>query len=173
MTSPEMRPAAFFDRDGILNVDDGYVHRVEDLKLMPGAAQAVKMCNDAGYWVFVITNQSGIGNGLYSEEAYRQFNALLFAQLAAAGARIDDVRFCPHHPEAKLAQYRQACDCRKPKPGMIRDLISAWPVDVSRSFLIGDRESDMEAGRAAGVRTYFYKEGSVADLVSQALAEAR
>jgi D-glycero-D-manno-heptose 1,7-bisphosphate phosphatase len=163
------RPAAFFDRDGVLIQDHGYVHKTQDLVLMPDAAAAVRLCNDAGFLVFVITNQAGVARGLYDEEAVRVFNRALVTALSAQGARIDDVRYCPHHPEATQSAYRLVCGCRKPAPGMLLDLMRAWPVDAGRSFLVGDKESDLAAGRAAGIASHLYRDGSIRAFIAKLL----
>jgi D-glycero-D-manno-heptose 1,7-bisphosphate phosphatase len=164
-TAAGPRPAAFFDRDGVLNRDLGYTYRLEDLVLMPGAAEAVRLCNAAGYWVFIVSNQAGVAHGRYTEAAALAFNEAVVRALAAQGARVDDVRYCPHHPEGVVNAYRRVCDCRKPSPGMILDLLHAWPVDTARSFLIGDKESDVAAGRAVGIASYRYVGGSLSELV--------
>src|SRR6185437_15445313 len=108
-----------------------------------GAGRALRLCREAGYLVFVVTNQAGVAHGYYSEAAVEALHDHMRTLLAAEGAAIDDVRFCPHHPEAKLPSYRQACVCRKPGTGMILDLATSWSVDLARSFLIGDKESDL------------------------------
>ena len=143
------RPAAFFDRDGVLNVDYGYVHDPARLELIEGAVEAVRACNAAGYLVLVATNQSGVARGLFDEAAVEHFHQALRARFADGGARIDDFRYCPHHPTIGTVVD---CDCRKPRPGMLFELARAWSVDRSRSFMIGDKPSDMAAAEAAGVR---------------------
>lgn len=151
--------AVFFDRDGVINRDHGYVGSPDRFELVDGAARAVRLCREAGYLVFVVTNQAGVAQGYFDEEAVRALHEHMRALLAADDARIDDIRYCPHHPEAKRAQYRQACSCRKPEAGMIRDLAQHWSVNLSRSFLIGDKESDLEAAKRAHMRGFLYREG--------------
>lgn len=167
------RPAAFFDRDGVLNVDHGYVHDPDRLQLVTGAAAAIASCRAAGFLVFVVTNQSGVARGLFDEDAVKIFNAELQGRLAAFGAIIDDVRYCPHHPNAAVAAYRQACACRKPMPGMILDLARSWKVDLPRSFLIGDKDSDVAAAQAAGVAGFLFSGGDLAVLVQDILDRYR
>jgi len=146
------RGAAFLDRDGVLNVDHGYVHRPESLALVPGAAEAVRLLNEAGRLVIVVTNQSGVARGLYGEDDVNRFNDELARRLAADGGRIDAFYHCPHHPEGTVARYAVRCDCRKPKPGLLQQAARDFVIDRAESFLIGDRDSDLEAATAFGIR---------------------
>lgn len=159
------RPAAFLDRDGVLNVEVNYLHRIEDFRWVPGAPDAVAMLNRAGYFVFVITNQSGVARGYYDEGAVGTLHDWMQGQLAEVGAHIDDFRYCPHHPKGRDAAYARACDCRKPEPGMLRGLMADWPVRVEGSFVIGDKQSDLEAGAAVGLPGYLFEDGRLDDLV--------
>ena len=159
------KPAVFFDRDGVLNDDVGYVHAPEQFRWMPGAREAVKAANDAGSLAIVVTNQAGIGRGYYTEADFEAFSRWIEVQLAEIGAHLDATYFCPHHPEAALPPYLVACDCRKPKPGMILQAAADWDVDLERSVLIGDKDSDMAAAEAAGVRAVRYLGGDVAAFV--------
>jgi D,D-heptose 1,7-bisphosphate phosphatase len=156
------RPAVFFDRDGVLNHDLGYTHRPEDLRLIDGAAETIRRCNRSGRYVFVVTNQSGVARGLYTVEAVRAFHAAMQRQLRRQGAHIDRLYICPHHPEGSVEAYRQDCDCRKPAPGMLRQALREWPVDVAGSVMIGDRPSDMAAAAACGIKGFQFEGGDLA-----------
>ncbi|HEV7960689.1 MAG TPA: HAD family hydrolase [Rhizomicrobium sp.] len=155
----QLKPAAFFDRDGVINLDHGYVGTPERFEWVEGAARAIALCREAGYLVFVVTNQAGVAHGYFEEEAVKALHAYMRESLAAQGAPIDDVRYCPHHPRAKRAPYRKDCAWRKPGAGMILDLAKSWPLDLKRSFLVGDKESDLEAARAAGIEGFLYRKG--------------
>ena len=149
---PVLRPAVFLDRDGTLNEDMGYVHRWEDFRWLPGAKAAIRRLRDSGAYVFIVTNQSGVARGMFDEAAVTALHAKMRDDLRASGADVDDIRYCPHHPDASIAAYRGVCGCRKPAPGMIFDLIAHWPVDAVASVMVGDKEIDAQAGRAAGIR---------------------
>jgi D-glycero-D-manno-heptose 1,7-bisphosphate phosphatase len=159
------RPAIFLDRDGTLNVDRGYTHKVTDLSWQPDARQAIKYANDAGYYVFVVTNQAGVARGLYNESDVVAFHAEMQSQLYEIGAHVDAFEWCPFHVDGNVAAYRQDSRRRKPSPGMIEDLVDVWPVDMSRSLLIGDSPDDMKAAEAAGLVGIRYTGGSLLDLV--------
>jgi D-glycero-D-manno-heptose 1,7-bisphosphate phosphatase len=159
------RPAIFLDRDGTLNVDRCYTHKITDLSWQPDARQAIKDANDAGYYVFVVTNQAGVARGLYNESDIVAFHAEMQAQLYQIGAHIDAFEWCPFHVDGTVAAYRQDSRRRKPSPGMIEDLVDVWPVDMSRSLLIGDSADDMKAAEAAGLVGIRYTGGSLLDLV--------
>ncbi len=165
------RPAAFLDRDGVLNVDRGYTFRPEDLKMMPTAAAAVRLLNDAGYYVIVATNQSGVARGFYSEAAVELFNTHLQEALLGDGARIDAFYYCPHHPNGAVKELAIQCRCRKPQPGMLEQAARDWPIDVARSFLIGDKDDDLAAARAFHIRGVKFdaQAGTLEDLVRREL----
>jgi D-glycero-D-manno-heptose 1,7-bisphosphate phosphatase len=159
------RPAIFLDRDGTLNVDRGYTHKITDLSWQPDAREAIKYANDAGYYVFVVTNQAGVARGLYQESDVIAFHAEMQSQLYEIGAHVDAFEWCPFHVDGTVAAYRQDSRRRKPSPGMIEDLVDVWPVDMSRSLLIGDSPDDMKAAEAAGLVGIRYTGGSLLDLV--------
>jgi D-glycero-D-manno-heptose 1,7-bisphosphate phosphatase len=167
------RPAVFLDRDGVLNKDTGYVFRPEDLIWTEGAREAVKAINDSGYLAFVITNQSGIARGFYEERDVQKLHALMAEELAKLGARIDKFEYCPHHPDGVVEQYRKTCPRRKPGPGMITDLAAQYDIDVRRSFLIGDMDSDLEAARTAGLTGYKFEAGNLCAFVKSLLSKHR
>ena len=171
MTGP-LRPAVFFDRDGVINADLGYVGDAARFALLPGAAEGVRAAAEAGALCFLVTNQSGVARGFYTEADVETLHRHMAEALARDGARFDDIRYCPHLPEAPLAAYRLDCACRKPRPGMILDLMARWSVDPARSILIGDKPSDVAAARAAGIRGVLYAGGPLAETVRAALAPA-
>lgn len=165
--SSNRRPTAFLDRDGVLNHDAGYIHKPEEFQWIEGAQDAVKHLNDAGHLVIVITNQSGVARGLFVEEDVQSLHIWINGRLQAKGAHVDAFYYCPHHPKAPLEAYRQDCDCRKPAPGMLRQAMSEWPVDPSRSFLIGDSERDITAAQAAGIPGHRFTGGNLLEMIKR------
>ena len=146
-----LRPAAFLDRDGVLNEDLGYVVRREDFHWLPGAMQALQRLQQAGYALVVVTNQSGVARGLYTLADVHALHADMQQELSAHGVTLTAVYVCPHHPDGVVGAYRQHCDCRKPRPGMILQALREQGLDPARSVLFGDKASDVEAGRAGGL----------------------
>ncbi|HKV42582.1 MAG TPA: HAD family hydrolase [Blastocatellia bacterium] len=145
-----LSPAVFLDRDGTLNEDTGYLKGPDDLVLYPWATEAVKLVNTAGLKAIVVTNQGGVARGICSEDAVRRTNERLVSELAARGARIDGVYYCPHHPDADDEIYGITCECRKPRPGMVLQAQRDSNIDLRRSFVIGDKLSDIELASNVG-----------------------
>lgn len=147
--------AAFIDRDGVINEDREYVYRIADFEFIQGSVGALRMLREAGYLLVVITNQSGIARGLYSEADFKTLEAYMRRRLSDAGVQLDRVEYCPHLPDAEVASYRLDCECRKPRAGMIRSAADTLNIDIPQSILVGDRKADLDAGRAAGVGRCF------------------
>jgi D-glycero-D-manno-heptose 1,7-bisphosphate phosphatase len=147
-----VKPAAFLDRDGTVNYDDGYTYRIEEFRWVEGAKEAIKQLNDAGYLVFLVTNQAGIARGYYAAADVDNLHEWMQRELADIGAHLDDIRFCPHHPQGAVPELSHVCDCRKPGTGMLTSLIDQWNPDLSKSFMLGDADKDAEAGTAVGVK---------------------
>ena len=143
----------FLDRDGTMNVEVNYLHRPEDLVLIPGTAEAVRMLNEAGYRVVVVTNQAGVARGYYSEEDVVKLHAYMNQLLGEQGAHVDAFYYCPHHPEHGIGEYKKTCHCRKPETGMFEQAEQETPggIDKEHSYMIGDKLLDTEAGRRFGV----------------------
>lgn len=145
------RKAAFLDRDGVVNIDHGYVYRWEDFAFVPGAVSAMRRLQAAGYALVIVTNQSGIARGYYDEAALQRLHEALREHLAKQGVTLAAIEYCPHLPSATVARYALDCDCRKPAPGMLLRAAQALGIDLASSLMFGDKPSDVEAGRRAGV----------------------
>jgi D-glycero-D-manno-heptose 1,7-bisphosphate phosphatase len=163
------RPAVFFDRDGVLNHDSGYTFEASKLRWIDGAREAVKAVNDAGYFAFVVTNQSGVARGLYEESDVQALHRWMADDMAVVGAHIDAFEYCPDHPDGTIERYRRVSDRRKPAPGMIMDLLSRFPVNPDGSILIGDKGHDLEAAHAAGIQGHLFSGGNLETFVKQYL----
>ena len=163
------RPAAFLDRDGVLNVDTGYVHRPDQFTWTQGAKAAVRLFNDLGFYVFVLTNQAGVAQGYYSEADVNALHDWMALELERDGARVDAFEYCPHHLEGMVEAYRMDCPRRKPGPGMLLDCMARWQVDRGASLMIGDKSSDLQAAAAAGVTGHLFPGGDLLLFVEQLL----
>jgi len=145
------RKAAFLDRDGVINLDRAYVHKWDEFEFVPGAVDAMRRLREAGYALVVVTNQSGMARGMYTEAQYQELTQHMCAALDAAGAKVEAVYHCPHHPKGTVPELAVECDCRKPKPGMILRAVKDLGLSLNDSFLVGDKPSDIEAARSAGL----------------------
>ena len=161
LTEQLRRPAVFFDRDGVLNHDSGYTFEAGKLQWIEGAREAVKAVNDAGYFAFVVTNQSGVARGFYEESHVHALHRWMADEMAAIGAHIDAFEYCPDHPDGTVERYRRVNDRRKPGAGMITDLLARFPVNADKSLLVGDNPSDLEAARAAGLQGHLFSGGNL------------
>jgi D-glycero-D-manno-heptose 1,7-bisphosphate phosphatase len=158
-----VKKAAFLDRDGVINIDTGYVSRIEDVEWTAGALDAIVRLKALDYLVFVVTNQSGIARGYYSEEQFRRFTAAMFAS-----SPVDAVLFCPHYPE-----FTGVCACRKPEPGMLLHAAKIFSFDLAQSFFVGDQPTDLEAGSRAFVTTWQFKGGRLDQFIEDRLSTFR
>jgi D-glycero-D-manno-heptose 1,7-bisphosphate phosphatase len=170
-------PAVFLDRDGVLNEDLGYVAKPEDLRLLPGVAQGLKELKQLGYKLIVITNQSGVARGYFTESDVENFHKHMNRELLKAGSvAIDGFYVCPHHSQGTIPQYTMACQCRKPGPVLVEQAVKDFEIDVGTSFFIGDKKSDIECGKQAGVKTILvlgkYEQNAGADYTVRNFDEA-
>lgn len=147
------KPAVFIDRDGVINVDHGYVSNVDDFEYIDGVFEATKALKDLGYLLVLVTNQSGIARGYYTEKQFLTLTEWMDWNFVDKGVEFDGLYYCPHHPEGSVAKYAQVCDCRKPATGMFVSAQEELDIDMSKSVMIGDKADDMRAAMAAGVNT--------------------
>jgi len=151
--------AVFLDRDGTINEEKDYLHRVEDFAFIPGAPEAIRLLKEAGFLVIVITNQSGVARGYFDLAAVDRLHRHIDAELARLGTGVDAYYVCPHHPDHGSAELAQECDCRKPFPGMLLRAAADFSIDLAASFMIGDKRADLEAGVRAGCRSLLVQTG--------------
>ncbi|WP_105213309.1 D-glycero-beta-D-manno-heptose 1,7-bisphosphate 7-phosphatase [Pseudoalteromonas sp. T1lg22] len=163
--------AVFLDRDGVINVDHAYVHKAEDFEFIDGVFGACLAFQNMGYRLIVVTNQSGIGRGYYSEAQFAELSEWMTAQFAAHGVQLDAIYYCPHHPTKGQGEYGVDCDCRKPEPGMLQQGIEAFDLDPSQCIMVGDKHGDMLAAKSCGIGTKILVR-SGQDFADQALADA-
>jgi len=166
-----LRPALFLDRDGVINRDKGYVSRIADFEWMPGAAACIRAFNARNWFVFIVTNQSGIARGLYTEEAMQTLHDWMLKELSNSHAEIDRIYHCPYHDEGEIPRYRKDSFDRKPKPGMLLQAMADFPVKRDASFLIGDKETDIQAAHAAGIGGFLFKGDNLNTFAEWALAD--
>ena len=159
--------AAFFDRDGVLNVDKSYLYKIEDLEWIDGAKEALAYLTQKGYTIFVVTNQSGIARGYYTVADMEKLHEFMAQQVAAAGGKIEKFYYCPHLPEGKVAEYAVDCDCRKPKPGLILRAFAEYDIDKNAAFLIGDKPRDVKSAEAAGIKGCLFEGGNLLNFVKE------
>ena len=178
-----MTPAVFLDRDGTVIEEVGYLNRLDRISFFPWSVDAIRVLNHAGFLVVIVTNQAGVARGYFDEALVREAHALIDRRVREGGARIDAYYYCPHHPDAAVEAYRAACDCRKPRPGMIFRAAREHGIDLARSFVVGDRWLDVRMGQAAGARTVLVRtgygleeeaqpDGTAADIVADNLMDA-
>ncbi len=165
-----MKPAVFLDRDGVINKDTGYPYKKSDLIFIDGAQQAIKYLNNNNYYVFVITNQSGIARGYYTENDLHNFHNEIVTRLAKYQTVIDDFVYCPHHPNGIITPYSIQCDCRKPNTNMLSSLCDKWPIDINNSLMIGDKQSDIECATNFGINGYLFAENNLYHFLQKILA---
>lgn len=153
------KPAVFLDRDGTINEQMGYINHLSRFHLLPGAKEAVRRLNASGYLAIVVSNQSGVARGYFPVDLVHEVHRLMERELERSGARLDGVYFCPHHPRGSVPEYRLDCRCRKPKTGLIEEACSRFDIDLERSWVVGDRFSDMELAERARLRGLLVKTG--------------
>lgn len=155
-----MSKAFFLDRDGVINIDSDYVSIIEDFQFIDGVFDACRTILSGGYKIIIITNQSGIGRGFYTEEQFFELNQWMLHRFEEEGIDVTDVYFCPHHSSAGLGAYKFDCECRKPKPGMILNAKADHGIDLRQSVLVGDRLSDITSGKSAGISSLYLVDNS-------------
>lgn len=153
-----MNKALFLDRDGTINVDKKYVYKAEDFTLIEGICDIIRQYIQEGYLIIVVTNQSGVGRGLFSEHDVKKLHDYADDILALQGVKVDKWYYCPHHPIYGIGSYKINCNCRKPKTGMIEKAVKEFNIDVSRSILVGDKEDDIICGQAMGIKSIYTSE---------------
>jgi len=152
--------AAFLDRDGVINIDKGYVHKIENFEFKEGIFELLKLLQEKGFTLFVVTNQSGIARGYYTIKEFENLTEYMLNELRKKGIEIKEVAFCPHHPD-------ENCECRKPKPAMILNLAKKYNIDLKESIMIGDKLSDIKAGESAGIEKNYLVKDSLYDIIEK------
>jgi len=149
-----MNKAVFLDRDGTINVDKDYLYKVEDFEFLPGVLDGLRKFQDAGYLLIIITNQSGIARGYYSEVEFEKLNSWMIGKLQSEGINIEKTYYCPHHPNALIPEYRKKCECRKPGIKLFQDAVHDFDIDLNSSIAIGDKERDLDICKCAGTKGF-------------------
>jgi len=171
MTTSNSKRAIFLDRDGVMNVDNGYVSVVDDFEFIDGVIESLQVLKEKGYLIVMITNQSGIARGYFTEEQFHTLTEWMDWSLADRGVDLDGIYYCPHHAEHGIGKYKIDCDCRKPKAGMINEAVQELGIDISQAILVGDKVSDLQAGIAAGIsNNYLVRTGKEITEQGEALA---
>ena len=153
------KPAVFIDRDGTINEQMGYINHISRFMLLPGTAEAIRLLNDHGYLVIIVSNQSGVARGYFPMDLVNEVHDHMRVLLEKDNARVDGIFFCPHYPKGKLPEYSNACECRKPKTGLIKMACGDFDIDMANSYVIGDRCTDMELARNADLKGILVKTG--------------
>ena len=161
--------AIFFDRDGTINEEVGYLYKFEHFRWVNGAIEAIKFCNDNGYLAIVVTNQSGVARGFYTEDDIKKLHRQINDELKNFNAHIDDFFYCPHHPDGIVTKYSVDCECRKPKSKLIEDACVKYNIDKAQSLMIGDKPRDVECGENAGVRSVLFDGENLLSAIKSAL----
>jgi len=151
------KPAVFFDRDGVINYDYGYVSKFKDFKIKPGVIKSLKLLIKKKYHIFIITNQAGIAKNKFSLSDFEKLNLQFKEYLSKKKVFIDDIKFCPHHPSGTIKKYKKKCKCRKPSNKMITDTIKEWDIDLNKSLMIGDKITDELCAKKSGIKFYYAK----------------
>jgi D-glycero-D-manno-heptose 1,7-bisphosphate phosphatase len=154
-----MNKAVFLDRDGTIIEDVGYLNNPNQIKFIPGSLEAIKLLQNAGFKVIVITNQAGVARGLVSEDMLQTIDKVMHKLILSSGTHLDGIYYCPHHKEHGVYPYKQACECRKPQPGLLKKASHDLQLDLSQSYLVGDKATDIEAGQRAGTKTIYVASG--------------
>ena len=159
MTPPPLRRAFFIDRDGTLSEEVGYVNHLSRFRLFPFAVEAVRLVNRSPFLAVLVTNQAGVARGYFPESLVHEVHAAVAGEMKAGGARLDGIYYCPHHPSAGEPPYRQDCNCRKPRPGLLHRAAAALGIDLARSYVIGDRFGDLELAWGVGATGVLVRTG--------------
>lgn len=160
-----MKPTVFFDRDGVLNVDKDYLYKISEFEWQEGAIDAICYLRNLGYQIIVFTNQSGVARGYYSEKCVNILHEFMQSELKKYGVSIDKFYYCPHLPDAEVEAYRKICNCRKPNAGMLEQALQDFSVDKDKSFVVGDKQRDLDAGVKIGLVGYLYQSGDLKNFV--------